>query len=791
MVTQLQEQLDRSIAPLNAQLEEAHVTGELLSQRDLWIINALALEARPGLIRKLQNLPYVTQISLDRVQQYVEPLVQDQPLTLEEAAWGIEHIGAPRVWQTLAISGTGAVVAGMDTGVDWQHPALADNYRGNLGRGLINHHGAWFDAVNNGIYPYDDHGHGTHTLGTAAGHKNIGVAPGARWIGVKVLTSSGAGFDSDIHAGFQWLLAPGGDPQLAPDVVVCSWGSTNSANTIFQEDVEALVAADIFPIFAVGNEGPTQGSLRSPASLPGIFAVGASDPYDQVARFSGRGPSPWGEVKPYVVAPGVQILSAAPGGIYVENQGTSMATPHVAGVAALMRGISATLPVKALARVITETATPLTSTLPNNNSGWGRVDAYAALLALTHPGVLSGTVQDTSGPLADAEVRAEPRGTNNVARITTDARGYYEMALGADIYDLTATAFGHGAKTVWSVQITTDTVRRVDFILPTLPAGRLQGHVAVMPSGTPPTRPVTLRVLGTPVTATLLSQGRYSIDLPSDEYVVEVRGNGYRVVTASVEISTDTTTTHDFSLSPAPTLLLIDEGAWYYQSQITYWRDALNALNYTYDEMAIIDPPVNEEFAAHVADYDVLLWSSPIGSPGLVGAGEVLTDYLASGGRLFLSGQDVAYLDSGVASYVPGQAYLHDHLSARLLSDNAPTRSLVGSGPFAGLNLTISGGTGADNQRYPDEVEVRDPDLAQEVWSYTDNEGGGLAAHVCAPYRALFFSFGYEAIADSETRREVMARALDWLALPPPAEGLRITYESGPRIGLPGEQMTH
>lgn len=114
----------------------------------------------------------------------------------------------------------------MDTGADWLYPALKFNYRGYNPHGPAKHTGKWFDPVTGYFYPFDDHGHGTHVLGIAVGHGGIRVAPGARWIAVKVLDGNGYGYDSWIHAGFQWLLAPEGDPSLAPDVVNCSWGGT-------------------------------------------------------------------------------------------------------------------------------------------------------------------------------------------------------------------------------------------------------------------------------------------------------------------------------------------------------------------------------------------------------------------------------------------------------------------------------------------------------------------------------------------------------------------------------------
>ena len=792
LVAGLQEQLTRAELAVEPLLAAAEARGELLARRELWIINGLALTARPALVQDLVRSEAVAELRLDQTRPYVE--IKPSGTVSEETGipWGIERLRAPTLWQTLALSGTGAVVASVDTGVDWLHPDLQANYRGQLGHGLVEHAGAWFDAVNGGQYPYDDYGHGTHTLGTAVGGAGIGVAPGARWLGVKVLNRAGNGYDADIHAGFQWLLAPGGDSALAPDVVICSWGAPNPSNAEFQPDIAALEAAGIFPIFAAGNEGPRPETLRAPASLPGVFAVGASDLYEQVATFSSRGPSPWGEVKPYVVAPGVATRSAAPGGTYASYQGTSMATPHVAGIAALLRGVSRTLPIHTMARIITETAIPLTTTLPHQASGWGRVDAYDALVALTQPAVVTGTVRGTeTGLLASAAVHAEPHGAGSPASGQTDAAGVYRLALRPGQYDLTASAFGHGMENEWGVRVITGSVHRVDFLLPALPTGELRGQATVINIQKIPTRTVTVQVCGTPVTTTLDGAGRYTLALPAGEYTVEARGNGYRVVTATVVITAGQTTEQDFALPLAPTLLLVDEGGWYYGSQVVYWREALDALHYAYDEQLIQKPPVEAAFAARLASYETVLWSSPYGSPGLVRAGEVLTDYLAAGGKLLLSGQDVGYFDSGASLGITPQDYLRERLSVQLLADSEETRELIGVGPFEGLSVEIAGSDGANNQISPDGIAVRDPDVAELFWRYAGGDGGGVGAHLCRPYRALFFSFGYEAIAGAETRREVLARALDWLVLPQPTSGLTLSYQDGPRIGLPGETVTH
>lgn len=803
MVNALQARHEIAVAPLNSLLAEAQHQGHLLERRDLWIVRSVALTAQADLIRQLMASPAVAALRLDNYRQYVtaQPAVDARVTDVTTTTWGLAQIRAPEVWTTLAISGTGATVAVMDTGVDWLHPALAANYRGNLGKGLFDHNSAWFDAVSGGAYPYDDHGHGTHVAGTAVGRAagttgNIGVAPAARWIGVKVFANNGYGYDSWIHAGFQWLLAPGGNPDLAPDVASNSWSSSDGASLEFAEDIERLRQAGIVAVFATGNAGPEPESVGAPASNPGVFAVGASDPDDDVAYFSGRGLSAWGEVKPYVVGPGVHVLSALPGGIYGEKQGTSMATPHVAGLVALLRSADPTLTVAETTRIITQTAVPLTTTVPNNDSGWGRIDAFAAVAAVAHPAIVTGTVKnDNKQTVAGATIIATPLDPfGSPAQTTTASNGKYALALQASVYDLTASAFGHVPQTRRNVVAITDTVKQVDFELAALPTGTVSGRLTISGTTEPPTDTTfIIRALDTPVTTTATVSGTYSFTLPEGVFTVEVRGLGYRVARAPVAVTAGVVTLQDFEVVPAPTLLLVDEGAWYYGSQIRYWEAALDSLDYAYTNHAIKSPPDDTPTYPELSAYDVVLWSSPQGAPGLVNGSDALLSYLWHGGRLLLSGQDVAYFDGGGNSFYPvPQTYLVKQIGAQFAADNAPSRQLTGLGPFSGITVTIEGGSGADNQALPDEVAVAAPDIAGPLWQYTDGGWGGVSASVCVPHRSLFFSFGYEAIADAGQRQDVMARSLDWLTTSPVTVGVTLERTGGPAgIGLPGTQVTH
>ncbi|WP_179292835.1 S8 family serine peptidase, partial [Bacillus sp. 7884-1] len=208
--------------------------------------------------------------------------------------------------------GAGIVVASIDTGVQWEHPALMEKYRGyNPGDpDQPDHQLNWFDAVGGKETPYDDLKHGTHTVGTMVGSEpdgsnQIGVAPGAKWIAVKAFSDQG-GQDVDLLEAGEWILAPkdvegNPHPELAPDVVNNSWGGGPGLNEWYRPMVQNWRAANIFPVFAAGNAGSAgEGWVASPANYPESLAVAATDDQNALAWFSSRGPAPYDEMKPDV-----------------------------------------------------------------------------------------------------------------------------------------------------------------------------------------------------------------------------------------------------------------------------------------------------------------------------------------------------------------------------------------------------------------------------------------------------------------------------------------------------------
>src|SRR5699024_4199488 len=154
----------------------------------------------------------------------------------------------------LGIDGTGTVVASLDTGVQWDHPALKEQYRGyDSETGEVEHEYSFYDATYDGYdTPADDNGHGTHVTGTMVGHEEdgsnpIGVAPGAKWIAAKVVDADGNAKDADLLDAAEWIMAPGGRTDMAPDVVNNSWGGGPGLDEWYRDTVKAWRDAEIFP----------------------------------------------------------------------------------------------------------------------------------------------------------------------------------------------------------------------------------------------------------------------------------------------------------------------------------------------------------------------------------------------------------------------------------------------------------------------------------------------------------------------------------------------------------------
>jgi subtilisin family serine protease len=390
-----------------------------LEHRSFYIVNAILVKGDREVAQTLAGRADVARVEGNpHIQNHLPqpdvvvgaPPYLQRPETIEP---GINYTHAPQVW-ALGYTGQNIVVASADTGVRWTHNALKPHYRGWDGV-TADHNYNWHDSIHDGAanpcgfdspFPCDDNAHGSHTTGTMIGDdgmgNQIGMAPGAKWIGCRNM-NQGDGTPARYIECMEWFLAPypigggQGDPTKAPDITNNSWhcpASEGCSADTLQAAVEAQAAAGIMMVVAAQNAGPNCSTVENP---PGIYeaaySVGALvTGSDNIATFSSRGPviaDNSNRIKPDITAPGTNTRSStnASDSSYANFSGTSMATPHVAGAMALFWSAFPSLrhQITASRDALNNTAHFISSTQcggagpPNNVYGWGRLDVLAAV----------------------------------------------------------------------------------------------------------------------------------------------------------------------------------------------------------------------------------------------------------------------------------------------------------------------------------------------------------------------------------------------------------------------------
>ncbi|MBN1666661.1 MAG: S8 family serine peptidase, partial [Anaerolineales bacterium] len=401
----------RETADRTQQAVRQYLDAQGIAYQSYYIANKIYVAAGSAdLVYALAARPDVGRLTANHQYQLQEPFIDPHaPESGEAIESSLIFVKAPDVW-ALGYDGEGIVLAGNDTGLDWDHPALINQYRGWNGSS-VDHNYNWWDAT--GTYPTvpgDGHGHGTHTTGTMVGDdggsNQIGMAPGAQTIHCKNMTDSGGGDDGTFTECFQFDLAPwdltgaNPNPLLAPDAVNNSWGYWGGNDPVFEDEIAALQAAGVLIEVSAGNEGSSCATLRSPGDYSAVLTTGSINHAGgtlpgTITGFSSRGPSALypDDFMPDIMAPGENIRSSVPGGGYQGGwSGTSMAGPHVTGLIALMWDASPALrgDVATTIQAIVDTAVPLAGqsgsncggnyTLgPNNDWGYGTFDALAAV----------------------------------------------------------------------------------------------------------------------------------------------------------------------------------------------------------------------------------------------------------------------------------------------------------------------------------------------------------------------------------------------------------------------------
>ncbi|MEH0985449.1 S8 family serine peptidase [Micromonospora sp. CPCC 205556] len=522
-----------------------------------WIDNSMQVVGGHEIAGKLAERPEVARITADDEIKIDEPIAGENEPTVDAIEWNVDRINAPRVWNELGVRGEGIVVANIDSGVQYDHAAVKNQYRGLNGDGIYDHNYNWFDpaGVCPTAAPCDNNSHGTHTMGTMVGDdggdNKIGIAPRAKWIAAKGCESSSCSRDSLLAAG-QWIVAPtdltGANPRpdLAPDVVNNSWGA-NVFDPWYQEVVAAWRAAGVFPSFSNGNNGPACNTSGSPGSYVSSYSSGAFDINNAIASFSSRGVGENGAIKPNLASPGVNVRSSITGGGYGSKSGTSMASPHTAAAVALMWSASPAIQgdVAQTEALLDQTAIDVDATAcggtaaDNNVFGEGRLDAFAAVSATPRgpTGALSGTVTFGGAGVGGAKVVVD----GPMDRIlNTASDGTYALpVLSVGDYTITVTKFGYLTGTGGVTVVEGQTATR-DIALQQAPSAKVSGTIT---SHAGPAGGAAVTVNGTPVTATADAQGHYEVTLPHGAYDLTASHPSLCVTagTARVEVTADTT----------------------------------------------------------------------------------------------------------------------------------------------------------------------------------------------------------------------------------------------------------
>lgn len=434
---------ERAFAMQDAFLQDLELTdpGAIEVLERYWLLNVLRVQGKPKDLKKVGRKKNVRKVARGGQVRIIDPetgsMVWPEDVVLP---WNLTAVEAPACWSD-GFDGTGVVVGHLDTGVDVEHPALAGKFAGY-----------WLDAVKGMPTPYDDHGHGTHTLGVMIGGDgdgpapfDIGVAPGARWVGAKVLDSEGVGSYAQCLAGLEFMAELKAEIDLR---VVCgSWSLDDEGRDLLADACRVLLELEILPVFAVGNGGPSPRSAEVPGCYPSVLGVGALDENGRPARFSGRGPAPaaapwfvapaqplipaWAGHKPDLTAPGVRVLSSLPDGAFGYLSGTSVAAPHVAGAVAVLLQKNAALGVRDLTDALITTArgVPGVSAVPGNAVGYGALNVQEALDGLPNGIPVAAAKRAPAAPELAVARRADGVAIRYAPGSTAPAR--------LDVYDLT------------------------------------------------------------------------------------------------------------------------------------------------------------------------------------------------------------------------------------------------------------------------------------------------------------------------------------------------------------------
>ncbi len=737
--------------------EKALVFDSVLKVESLWINNSAIISASPSIIREILDQGEILSLSLDRAVRLEEP-IKDRTSGLSQTdhlTYGLEMIEARRVWEDFGVSGAGVTVGVLDTG--WSDHLEFRN------RVAISRDFASSYAQN---VPNDGHGHGSHVMGTIGGGKlsgqSIGVAPRVRFVVAKIFDDQGSATTAGILRAMQWIADPDGDPSTPdhPAVINNSWGSPlgGVVDEARWEAIQTWRDLQIYPVFAAGNSGPSQGTIVAPGAYPHALAVGAVDENDKITWFSSRGHVTWDGVKtlkPDISAPGAWIYSVDHRGGYIQLSGTSMAAPHVAGTVALLREARSDLSVDEIDEILFNSSKDLGVQGPDAVYGRGRLNAFEAVKLARSGGKIQVQIKNARQKVF---ITVDP----GLRVIQPDDDGLAEFLLPEGSYELEFSSF-------WNQTEKRELTLKAGQVLPLKismrPAKLIQAKFQVVsPSGKPLATSFSFSEI--PLEGGSSASGSFEVRLPRGEYDLQVKSRGYRSKLLAFRLSDDDSLIK-IKLEPLPPLLLVDGDQ--QDDYEVFYREGLEGLQVDYDP-ALFDHLPNLEEAL---GYHTILWFTGDARRRILDESSRLwiRSFLQEGGSVILTGQNIG-------STLRSTRFFSEVLGARYLYDSSPVRQIKGRG----LSFQLDGDASANNQVSPDVIEVAD-DSPQVLFRYS---GGGPAALVnrYASGKVIYLSFGFEGIDGAMTRKKVMQTLLS--ALQPDLvsllEQIEATYPSRPLL---------
>jgi hypothetical protein len=708
--------------------------GQIQEITSLWINNSIILKADSALIAELMERDDITVLSLDREILLEEPVLVPRKAYPDPAkvTYGVRHIRAEEVWELLGITGSGVTVGILDTGYA-DHPDLQGKIR--AARDFI--------SGNPDNQPNDGKGHGTHCLGTIGGGNTsgraIGVAPNVNFLVAKIFSDQGATWSSAILRAMQWMADPDHNPSTAdhPLIVSNSWGGgmrEESMRRLFKDAVQTWRSLGIVPVFAAGNSGPGPYSIHFPGAFPQALAVGATNRKDEIPEFSSRGPiivDGQRIIKPDISAPGVQVLSAWHKGGYARLNGTSMATPHVAGVIALMLEANPWLGVGAISKVLQETSKDLGTPGKDFQSGAGRIDAYMAVSTVMEFGQIQIHVESGG---ASSSIRV----ADGWEVLKTDSHGNAYFSLPVGSYSVWVSSFGFK---------TEEQILRVkasgvsDLRIKLEPSPQIQLNLKIVNSEGHPLE-ADVSFLGTPLIPSLALNGKLSLEIPQGDYRILLAHAGY--FDREFEVQTSESTDLEFIMLKDAPVVLVDKGG--SSRIIETYRRALNDLGVQYNYWG-----GNSQIGLkEVQGYRTVIWITGDKESATISKleQEVLESHLHTGGSLILSGQ-------GIGNDLGQTRFYKELLGVRFKGDKRFFKKLR---DYRGIKYQLNGKDSAQNQRSPDRLELVD-DLTFPFFFYGNGDIAGVSNKVRLG-TVVYLGFGLEGVNGRETRLKILERLL-------------------------------